>query len=105
MITSDIVPSYAVVVNVIENRKARLGCAVYVELGVVRLSYFLVSGLRPWVVGPAVRRLVGRCHLLTVCRPEPSVESFRLEVPSILATFEVAETTGRPDVWHIVCWK
>lgn len=73
MVTRDVVPGDAVVVNVVQDGQAGLVGTVDVILGIVRLSDLLVAGLRPRIVAPTVRRLVGRCHLLAIRRPEPAV--------------------------------
>lgn len=103
MVARDVVPSDAVVVDVVQDGHAGLVGAVDVILGVVRLSGLLVARLRPRVEGPAVRCLVGRCHLLAIRRPEPAVKGLGLEVTSVFAALEVAETSGRPDIWNVVC--
>lgn len=103
VVARDVVPGDAVVVDVVQDGHAGLVGAVDVELGVVRLSDLLVAGLGPRVEGPAIRRLVRRRHLLAIRRPEPAVQGLGLEVTSVLAALEVAETPGRPDVRHVVC--
>lgn len=102
MVTRDVVPGDAVVVNIVQDGQAGLVGAVDVILGVVRLPDLLVAGLRPRIEAPAVRCLVGGCHLLAIRRPEPTIQGLGLEVTSILATLEVAETSGRPDVRNVV---
>lgn len=54
VVAGHVVPRDAVVVHVVEDGQTRLGGAVDVELGVVGLALFLVPGLRPRVVAPAV---------------------------------------------------
>lgn len=102
MVTRDIVPGDAVVVNVVQDGHAGLVGAVDVILGIVRLSDLLVAGLRPRIETPTIRHLVGGCHLLAIRRPEPPVQGFGLEVTSIFAALEVAETSGRPDVRNVI---
>lgn len=79
-------PCDSVVVNVVEDRQARLGRLVDVELGVVWLGNLLVSGLRPWVVAPADWVAVGWLDLLAVGGPEPSVEVLWEQVFAAFAT-------------------
>jgi hypothetical protein len=98
-----VVPGDAVVVDVVEDREAGLLGAVDVELGVVGLAGLLVAGLGPGVEAPASGQLVRRGHLLPVGRPEPAVDRLGLEVASVFATLEVAESTRRPDVRHVIC--
>lgn len=102
MVTCDVVPGDAVVVNVVQNGHAGLVGAVDIILGVVRLPDLLVAGLRPRIEAPTVRRLVGGCHLLAIRRPEPTIQGFGLEITSVLAALEVAETSGRPDIRNVV---
>lgn len=103
VVASNVVPGDAVVVYVVEDRQAGLLGAVDVELSVVGLTLLLVSGLGPGVEAPASWGLVGRGHLFAVGGPEPSVDRLGLQVTTVLATLEVAQTTGRPDVGHVVC--
>lgn len=102
VVTRDVVPSDAVIVHVVQDSQARLGSAVDVVLGIVRLPGLLVASLRPRVERPACRCLVGGCHFLAICRPEPAVQRLGLEITTVLATLKVAETSGCPDVWNIV---
>lgn len=102
VVAGDVVPRDAVVVDVVEDRQAGLARLVDVELGVVGLALLLVSGGRPRVVVPAVGRLVRGRHLLAVRRPEPAVDVLRFEVLAVLAAFEVAQSSRRPDVWDII---
>lgn len=104
VITRDIVPRDTIVINVVQNRQTSFGRSVDVELCIVRLTNFLVSSLRPGIVAPTARGLVRRRYLLTVCRPEPTEDRLWLEVTTVLATLEITQTTGRPDVRYIV-WK
>ena len=104
VITSDVVPRDTIVVDVVENGHAGFGGTVDVEFSVVGLSRLFVTRLRPWIVTPAIWRLICRCHLLAIRRPEPSVKCLWLEIATVLATFEITETTGSPDVRHVV-WK
>lgn len=95
-------PGDAVVVNVVEDRKARFGGAVDVELGVVRLSLFLVTGLRPRVVSPTGWRLVRGEDLLPVRRPEPAEDVLGFQIGTAFASLEVAQPSGGPDVGNVV---
>lgn len=96
-------PRDAVVIDVVEDGQAGLARLVDVELGVVGLALLLVPRGGPGVVVPAVGRLVRGRHLLAVRRPEPSVDVLRFEVLAVLAALEVAQSSGRPDVWDIIC--
>lgn len=105
MVASDIVPCDAIVVDIVQDGHAGLAGAVDVELSVVWLTLFLVSGGGPRVVTETARDLTGGCHLFTVGRPEPSVDALGFEVGTVLATLEVADAAGCPDVRDIVCEK
>jgi len=96
------VPGDAVIVNVVQDGQAGLVGAVDVILGIVRLLDLLVAGLRPWIEAPTVRHLVSGCHLLAIRRPEPAIQSLGLEVTSILAALEVAETSRCPDIRNVI---
>uniref|UniRef100_A0A8D8ZYW0 Uncharacterized protein n=1 Tax=Cacopsylla melanoneura TaxID=428564 RepID=A0A8D8ZYW0_9HEMI len=102
MIASNIVPSNTVLVNVVEHRHTGFVGLVDVILSVVWLRNFLVSRLRPGVVSPALWNLVGWGHLCSGGRPEPSKDALGLQISSVLATFEVTETSTGPDVWNVV---
>lgn len=114
-------PCDAVIVDVVEDRQARLGRLVDVEFGVVWLRDLLVSGLRPRVVSPSDWVAVGWLDLLAVCGPEPSVEVLWEQVFAAFATcfgekschlskreekarltVEIAQATRGPDVWDVV---
>lgn len=99
-----VVPSDAVVVDVVEDREAGLGGAVDVEFGVIGLACLLVSGLRPGIEAPSSGNIVRRGELLAVGGPEPAVDRLGLEVATVLAALEVAQAARRPDVGHVV-WK
>lgn len=103
VVAGDVVPRDAVVVDVVEDGQARFARLVDVEFGVVGLTQLLVSGGGPRVVVPAVGCLVGGRHLFTIRRPEPTVEALRFEILAVLAALEVAQPSGRPDVWDIIC--
>lgn len=105
MVTRDVMPGDAVVVNIVQDGHAGLVGAVDVILGVVRLPDFLVAGLWPWIEAPTVRHLVGGCHLFAIRRPEPAEQGLGLEITSIFAALEVAETSRRPDVRNVVWGK
>lgn len=95
-------PVDAVVVNVVEDRQARLVGLVDVEFGIVGLGSLLVASLRPGVVAEGRGHAVGGGDLCAACRPEPSEGAQGDQVLTVLATLEVAQTTGRPDVRHVV---
>lgn len=59
-------PCNSIVVDVIENRQARLRGLIDVELGVVWLRDFLVAGLRPWIVTESDWIAVGWLDLLAI---------------------------------------
>lgn len=105
VVAGDVVPRDAVVVDVVEDRQARLAGLVDVELRVVGLALFLVAGGGPRVVVPAVGGLVGWRHLFAVRGPEPSVDALGLEILAVFAALEVAQSSGCPDVWDIVYYK
>lgn len=92
MIAGNVVPSNAVIVDVVEDREARFTGSVDIEFGVVRLTLFLVSSGRPWVVVPSSWSLVGRCHLFPVRGPEPTEQVFGFQVCPVFATFEIANS-------------
>uniref|UniRef100_A0A2M4CBW5 Putative secreted protein n=1 Tax=Anopheles marajoara TaxID=58244 RepID=A0A2M4CBW5_9DIPT len=56
----------------------------------------------PWVVTPSIWDLVSSVNLLAVIRPEPTVNIFRLQIRASLATLKITQTTGGPDIRHIV---
>lgn len=95
-------PSNTIVVDVVQDGQTRFGRLIDVELGVIGLRDLLVSGLAPWVVAPSLWNSVGGLDLFAGRRPEPSEDILGLQIGSALAALEVAQTTGRPDVWHIV---
>lgn len=102
MVARDVVPSDAVVVDVVQHGHARFRRAVDVELGVVRLALLFVAGRGPGVVAPPGRHLGRGGDLLARRRPEPAVHVLRLEVGPVLAALEVAEAARRPDEGHVV---
>jgi len=102
VVTRDVVPGDAVVVNIVQDGHAGFVGAVDVILGIVWLLELLMARLRPRIEAPTVRHLVGGCHLLAIRRPEPAVQGLGLEVASVFAALEVAETSGRPDVRNVV---
>lgn len=89
-------PCNAVIVDVVEDRKARLWRLVDVEFGVVGLGNLLVSGLRPWIVAPSDWVAIGGLNLLAICRPEPSVEVLWQQVFTAFTTC---------DVDKVDCWE
>lgn len=103
MVTRDVVPRYAIVVHVVQDRQARLAGSVDVEFRVVGLALFLMSGGRPWVVAPAVGCLVGGCHLFAVRRPEPAVEALGFEIRTVFATLKVTKSARGPNVRNVIC--
>jgi len=102
VVASNVVPGNAIVVHVVENWQASFVGSVDVEFGVVGLSEFFVSSLGPGVEAPALRCLVRGGHLFAVRGPEPPEDRLGLEIASVFASLEVAETTGRPNVWYVV---
>lgn len=60
-----------------------------------------MSGERPGLISPSGRVGVGGGHLDSGARPEPSVDAGGLEILAV-ATLEVAETAGGPDVGQIL---
>ena len=107
VVAGDVVPLDPVQVDVVQDPHAGLGAAVDVELCVVGLGHVvaldggLVAGRRPGLVGPARGGGVGRRHLHAGPGPEPPVDGHRLQVLAI-ATSEVAEAAGGPDVRQVV---
>ena len=102
MVTRNVVPGDAIVVNVVQDGQAGFVGTIDVIFGIIRLPDLLVAGLRPWIETPTIRHLVGGCHLLAIRRPEPTIQRLGLEIASILAALEVTETSRRPDVRNIV---
>lgn len=63
------------------------------------------KALSPAAFRPIVlAAIVGRRELLQFSGPEPTVDVQRLQIRPV-ATLKVAQTTGRPDVLHLVCRK
>lgn len=103
VVAADVVPRDPVAVHVVQHAQTRLGRAVDVELGVVRLRHLLVAALAPRAVRPAGRRLVGGRYLAARGRPEPAVQLLRLQVRTVLAALEVAQPPAGPYVRCVVC--
>lgn len=103
MVASHIVPRYTIVVDVVQDRQAGFAGAVNVEFSIVRLTLFLVSRGRPWVVSPAVGSLVGWRHLFAIRGPEPSVEVLGFEIGTVLASLEITKSARRPNVRDVIC--
>ena len=107
MVASNVVPLDSVAVDVVEQAHASLHAAVDVKLRVVRLRHVLalelglVAGEGPGLVGPAGRGGVGGGHLHAGAGPEPAVDRRRLQVLTV-ASLEVAEAAGGPDVGQVV---
>lgn len=95
-------PRDAIVVDVVEDRKAGFARLVDVELGVVWLALFFVSGGGPRVVVPAVGGLAGGRQLFAVRRPEPAVDVLGFEILAVFATLEVAQTSGCPNIRDVI---
>lgn len=102
VVASNIMPCDAIVVHVIQNGQARFAGLVDVEFGIIGLWDFFVSCLRPRVVAPTLWNAVGRLDLLAGRWPKPTEQILWLQIGTSFASLEVAQTTGRPDVWHIV---
>ena len=69
------------------------------------LSYrSLVSGERPWLVGPAGRGGVCWGHFHSRSGPEPTVDVNWLQILAV-ATLEVAQTAAGPNVGNVLCKK
>lgn len=102
VVAGHVVPSDAIVVDVVQDGQAGFTGSVDVEFRVVGLPLLLVSRLRPRVVAPSVWCLVRRGHLFAVRRPEPSVEALGFQVGTVLAALEVAQASRRPDVRHVI---
>ena len=102
VVAGRIMPADTIVVHIVQDRQTRLGRLVDIELGVIRLRDLLVARFAPRIVSPSVRDLVGGVNLLTVVRPEPTVDVLWLQIRAALAALEVAQTSRGPDVWHVV---
>lgn len=74
VVASNIMPSDAVVINVVKYRQTGLVGTIDIEFRVIRLPNFLVSSLGPRIEAPARWYLIGWCHFFTICRPEPTVQ-------------------------------
>lgn len=102
MVTADVVPYDAVLVDVVKDAQAGFGRLVDLKLGVVRLSPFEVAGRAPWLVRPASWLLVSAGQLDSGTGPEPAVDDERLEICAVIAALEVAETAAGPDVRQLL---
>lgn len=67
MVARDVMPSDAVIVDVVEDTHAGFVSSVDVKFSVIWLPDFLVSRRAPRVVAESVGGLVGRCHLPAGC--------------------------------------
>lgn len=91
MIASNVMPSNAIVVDVVENGQARFSCSVDVKLSVVGLRLLLVAGLGEGIVVPAWWHLVSGSDLLAGGGPEPSQDVFGFQIGSVFTALEVTE--------------
>jgi len=100
VVAGDVVPLDAVFVQVVENSKTAFRRTVDGELGVVGLGLLVVAGVGPRAVGPVLDGVcaVGGGDLGVGGRPEPAEDVNGLQVLPLVATGEVAETSGCPDV-------
>ena len=94
VIATNIVPNNSVLVDVVEHSQASFGRLVDFELGVVRLRFLKVAGGAPRLSGPAGRFFVGGGQFDARAGPEPAVDDERLEVGTIVAALEVAQSTA-----------
>ena len=90
MVAGDVVPGDAVVVDIIQHGQTRFRRLVDVEFGVIRLRHLFMPGLTPRIVRPTRNGTIGRVEFTSRRRPEPSVQTLRLEIRPSFATFEVA---------------
>lgn len=105
MIARDIMPSDAIIVDVIKHAHAGFVSTVDVKLGIIRLTDFLVSRRAPRVVSKAIRNLVSRSHLPASCWPKPSKDALGLQIPSPLASLKIAKPSTRPNIRYIIYKK
>jgi len=95
------VPFDAILVNIVEDAQARFWSLVDVEFCVVGLGSPCVSLVTPGLLNPTWRSRVGWCSFGIRVGPEPSQDWKRVEIFSGFTSFEIAETTGCPDVFEI----
>ena len=104
VVAANVVPFDSVLVDVVEDTKARFFRLVDLEFSVVRLRPFKVASSAPWLVTPTSWGLVRLGQLDARAGPEPTVDQNRLQVFTI-ATLEVAQTSTRPDVREFLCLR
>ena len=102
VVAANVVPLDAILVDVVEDAKAGLGCLVDFKLGVVWLRFLKVTSGAPGLISPAGRFLIGASEFDTRARPEPAIDNERLKIFSV-ASLEVAQTTARPNVRQFLC--
>jgi len=92
VVTGDVVPFDAVVVDVLEHREAALPTVIDGLLRVVRLGPLVVASPRPGASRPARVVRVGRKNLGVSSGPEPAVDVDRFEIFARLARVEVTQS-------------
>jgi len=100
MITSHIVPFHPVVIQVVKECQAGFSCVVDAKLCIVRLVFFQMTRVAPWLVVPTVIDLVGWGDLLVRPSPEPSLYTDRLQVGPVAAV-EVAKPARCPGIREV----
>ena len=75
VVAANVVPLDAILVDVVEDAKAGLGCLVDFKLGVVWLSFLKVTSSAPWLVSPAGGFLISAGQFDSRTGPEPSVNN------------------------------
>lgn len=104
VVAANVVPLDAILVDVVEDAKAGLGCLVDFKLGVVWLRFLKVTSGAPGLISPAGRFLIGASEFDTRARPEPAIDNERLKIFSV-ASLEVAQTTARPNVRQFLLFE
>jgi len=98
VVAGHVVPPDPVPVVVVQHGHAGLGLPV--ELDLLPIVGLSARWSKPASGGPIVEPgAVGRWHGDLVCRPEPAVDVLGKQVGPV-ATIEVTETAGCPEVWH-----
>lgn len=96
VVAGHVVPVDTVVVELVQQGQAVLGCAVLLELTVIGLGQTDAAGGGPIALGT----LRGGCQLLQRGCPEPTVDVCGLQIGTLTA-LEVAQATAGPDVFHL----